>query len=101
MEEKRIETVRNCSKPKLVRKIQVFLRFANLYYCFIQGFSKIAKSLTLMIKTANLFKNSLILKNVVEDSGLIVDDSRNNNLGKYLVMFRKSKIIQNYLSLKR
>ena len=30
---------------------QVFIGFANFYRCFIQGFNKIAKSLTAMLKT--------------------------------------------------
>lgn len=35
MQDKRIETVRNWPEPKLVKDIQVFLGFANFYYCFI------------------------------------------------------------------
>ena len=36
---------------KTIRDIQVFLGFANFYRQFIQGFSKIAASLTSMLKT--------------------------------------------------
>ena len=35
----------------LIRDIQVFIGFANFYQCFIQGFSKIAVSLTSLFKT--------------------------------------------------
>ena len=36
--------------PKLVYNIQVFLSFTNFYWQFIQGFSKIAASLTSILK---------------------------------------------------
>ena len=51
MEAERIEVVRKWPEPKSVRDIQVFLGFANFYWQFIQGFSKIAASLTSMLKT--------------------------------------------------
>ena len=51
MEAERIEVVKKWPEPKSVRDIQVFLGFANFYRRFIQGFSKIAASLTSMLKT--------------------------------------------------
>ena len=51
MEVERIEVVRKWLKPKSVRDIQVFLGFANFYRQFLQGFSKIAASLTSILKT--------------------------------------------------
>ena len=42
--------MKNWLEPKSVHDIQVFLGFANFYYCFIQGFSRIAAPLTLMLK---------------------------------------------------
>ena len=50
MEEDRIQLVRNWSELKSVRDIQVFVGFANFYRRFIRGFSKIAASLTELIK---------------------------------------------------
>ena len=50
MEDERIEAVRNWPEPKSVRDIEVFLGFASFYQRFIQGFSKIVGSLTLMLK---------------------------------------------------
>ena len=35
IEEERIKVVKNWPKPKSMRDIQVFLGFANFYYCFI------------------------------------------------------------------
>ena len=52
MEDKRIEAVKQWSEPQSVRDIQVFLGFTNFYQRFIQGFSRIAALLTLMLKTA-------------------------------------------------
>ena len=51
MEDEQIETVKNWLEPKSVRDIQVFIGFANLYRCFIQGFSRVAALLTSMLKT--------------------------------------------------
>ena len=51
MEAERIEVVKDWPKLKSVRNIQVFLGFANFYWRFIQGFSKIAAPLTSMLKT--------------------------------------------------
>ena len=47
-----IEAVKQWPKPQSVWDIQVFLGFANFYRRFIQGFSRIAAPLTLMLKTA-------------------------------------------------
>ena len=51
MKAKKIELVKEWPEPKSVRDIQVFLGFANFYWQFIQGFSKIAAPLTSMLKT--------------------------------------------------
>ena len=51
MEDERIRVVEQWPEPKSVRDIQVFLRFANFYRRFIQGFSRIAAPLTSMLKT--------------------------------------------------
>ena len=53
MEAKRMEVVKEWPKPKSVQDIQVFLPFANFYWQFIQGFSRIAASLTSILKTTN------------------------------------------------
>ena len=53
MEAEKIEVVRKWPEPKSVRDIQVFLGFANFYWRFIQGFSRIAALLTSMLKTTN------------------------------------------------
>ena len=56
MEDKRIEVVKQWLEPQLVWDIQVFLGFANFYCWFIQGFSRIAASLTSMLKTSGSTK---------------------------------------------
>ena len=52
MEEERIDAVKAWPETKSIRNIQVFIRFANFYRRFIQGFSKIAAPLTSMLKTS-------------------------------------------------
>ncbi len=54
MEEERIKAIRDWPEPQSVRNIQVFLGFANFYRRFIQGFSRLAASLTSMLKTTSV-----------------------------------------------
>ena len=56
MEDKWIEAVKQWPEPQSVQDIQVFLGFVNFYKRFIQGFSRIVASFTLMLKTAKLRK---------------------------------------------
>ena len=51
MEDEKIKVVKNWPEAKSVNDIQVFIRFANFYWQFIQSFSKIASSFTPMLKT--------------------------------------------------
>ncbi len=51
MQEEQIKAVRDCPEPQSVRDIQVFLGFTNVYWRFIQGFSRLAVPLTSMLKT--------------------------------------------------
>ena len=51
--------------------IQVFLNFAKFYWCFIQGFSKIVRPLTLMLKTSPIL---IVLQ-------LLLDVADNNEIG--------------------
>ena len=50
--EKQIKAIHDWPKSQSVRNIQVFLEFANFYQQFIQEFSRLAVSLTFMLKTA-------------------------------------------------
>lgn len=49
--DKRIEAIINWPELKSEQDIQVFLGFANFYRRFIPDFSRIAATLTLMLKT--------------------------------------------------
>ena len=53
MEAERIEVMKDWPEPKSVRDIQVFLGFANFYWRFIQGFSRIAALLISILKTTS------------------------------------------------
>ena len=64
IEDERMETVKNWPEPKSVRDIQVFLGFANFYQRFIQGFSKIAGSLILILRISSLTDLSIILQSI-------------------------------------
>ena len=52
IEEEEIDAIKAQPEPKLVRDIQVFIGFANFYWCFIQGFSKIIATVTSILKTS-------------------------------------------------
>ena len=58
MEDERIKAVKNWPKPMSVRDIQVFIGFDNFYWRFIRGFSRIAVSLTSMLKTTGSSEES-------------------------------------------
>ena len=53
MEAEKIKVMKDWPEPKSVRDIQVFLGFANFYWRYIQGFSRIAALITSMLKTTN------------------------------------------------
>ena len=54
MEVEQIEVVRKWPQLKLAWDIQIFLGFANFYWQFIKGFSKIATPLISILKTTRL-----------------------------------------------
>lgn len=100
IEDKRIKAVRNWPKLKLIRVNQIFLKFANLYYYFIQDFNKIARPITLRLKTVNLSKNSLVSMNIVKKDEVIDNDVRSNRLGQNLSKLKKIKNLAKSKKLK-
>lgn len=52
MKPKYIESIKNQPESQFIKKIQVFIRFANFYGRFIQNFNVIAGFFTLMFKTS-------------------------------------------------
>ena len=107
MEEERIDTIKKWPEPESVQNIQVFIDFANFYRHFIKGFSKIAVSLTAMLKTIG---SSVALASRVDDNKVVggggtidqSDTSRKlaksksrmksgNNLGKPKFLTSKAK----------
>ena len=76
MEEKKIDAVKTWPGQKSVQDIQVFIEFANFYWRFIQGFSKIAALLTSMLKMSPQPAGAL-LATAVDNSEVIGNSSRN------------------------
>ena len=70
IEDEKIETVKNWPKPKSIKNIQVFLKFTNFYWRFIQGFSRIAGPLTSIFRTSSTTRSAknLLQINVIEDA---------------------------------
>ena len=87
MEVERIKVVKKWPELKSVRDIQVFLGFANFYWQFIQGFSRIAAPLTSMLKTIAPLKK-LTLEEVGDGKG---DDGLDGNYVKIAKKSRKLK----------
>jgi len=50
MEEKKVKGMLDWLTPKCVKDLQKFLRLANYYHRFIEGFASIAKPLHDMVK---------------------------------------------------
>ena len=76
MEEERIDAVKAWPELKSIRDIQVFIGFANFYRRFIQGFSKIAASLTSMLKTSPQ-QAGVLPATAVDDSEVIENSGEN------------------------
>ena len=60
---KRTDVIKDWPESKSVHNNQVFLGFANFYWQFIQGFSRIAVPLISMLKTTRLFDKLAPSKN--------------------------------------
>ena len=52
----KVESVKNWPVPRNVKDIQAFLGFANFYWRFIEGFSKISKPLTDLTQKDKMFE---------------------------------------------
>ena len=76
MEEERIDDVKTWPELKSIRDIQVFIRFANFYRRFIQGFSKITALLISILKTSPQPADALPATGV-DDSEVIRSSGRN------------------------
>ena len=77
IKDKQIWAICNWLEPKSIWDIQVFLRFANFYWHFIQGFSQLATPLTFILKTIEVELSVKYLVPVIENS--IVDEDGNDN----------------------
>ena len=104
MEDEKIEVVRNWSKSKLVKDMQVFLSFANFYWRFLYGFSKITRPLISMLQKTRLSKNlpSSIDVAKLDEVGVISDgDICDDEMVKRLPLISKnSNGTIGYLTLK-
>lgn len=70
----------------------MFLRFANFYCQFIQGFSKIARLLISLLKIVYLVQNLIILIDIAEKYE-VVDNDRFGKINKFLFKSQKSKFL--------
>ena len=66
--------VKNWLELKSVRDIQIFIGFANFYHHFIKGFSKIAASLTSILKITNSALKALGADDIVGGMNEMVKD---------------------------
>ena len=62
MEKERIKAIYDWCEPLSVCDIQIFLEFANFNRQFIQGFNRIAVSLSSMLKIASLVDLAISVK---------------------------------------
>ena len=93
MEDEWIEAVKNWPELTSIRDIQVFIGFANFYWCFILSFSRIAVSLTSLLKISELSK--LGPKAFRADDDEIIVDS-GNRANEMVVNLSKNEKISNF-----
>ena len=101
IEDEQIKAVKQWLESKLVRDIQVFIKFANFYWQFIQGFSRIAELLTSMLKTTEIIgsaTNPKETKGVIGSNNVISNvagggEATNLTKRKNLVKTTRSKIL--------
>ena len=55
MDQEKIRTMLEWKNPTTVKEVQSFLGFANFYLPFIQGYSKLMRSLTDLMKKSEKF----------------------------------------------
>ena len=98
MEDEKIEAMKNWPESKLVRDIQVFLGFANFYQRFIEGFSKIAGPLTLMLRTTRSAEN--LSSSMAEDAevGSIGGDCEDETVKRLPLTSKNSNGATGYLT---
>ena len=94
MEDERIKAVKQWPKPNSVKDIQVFLRFANFYWQFIQSFSYIAALFTSILKTirsTGFAANLQETKNKVGGNSVVGNSMINGSEATKLANFIKKK----------
>ena len=56
MDQEKVKTVTEWLEPKNLKEVQAFLGFANFYWRFIQGYSKVVTLLMTLTKKEQPFK---------------------------------------------
>ena len=79
IENKQIKAIKNLPKPTLVGDIHMFIDFTNFNLCFIQGSSRIAASLTLLLKATELLDLALKIFRT-KDNEVVGVDGRANRM---------------------
>ena len=80
IEDKKVKAVKNWPESKSVWDIQVFIGFANFYWWYIQGFSRIAAPLSSMLKTTR--SSNLAPKKLGADEVVGNGEADDKNLSK-------------------
>lgn len=102
VEDKQIKVVRNWLIYQLVWDIQVFLKFANFYWCFNQDFNKLATLLTVIQKTIGV---ELLVDNlgIIDEDTIIDEVGANGKVSKvktwvnsWAKLFKSKNIIRLY-----
>ena len=90
--------MRSWPKTKSVRDIQIFLGFTNFYQRFIQGFSKIARPLTSMLKTTKSAENLSLMMAENADVGSIGGDRKDEMVERLSFISKNSNGAMGYLT---
>lgn len=98
IEDKKIQVLKNWLEPKFMQDIQVFLRFTNIYQHFIQGFSKIARLLILMLRMSFLSWSAESSLSNMADNAKVDNDGDKNETIERLSHLSNSKKRKGYLN---
>lgn len=68
-----IEAIKSWLEPRNIRNIQAFIGFTNFYRCFIQGFSKKATVLTLLIINPS---KKHVKKSIASSADFLIEEAK-------------------------
>jgi hypothetical protein len=90
MSPEKVRTIKNWVPPRSVKHVQQFLGFANFYRRFIEGFSKVARPLT------ELMKKDKNAKNAKKNANFVWTDECQQAFDRLKALFTEAPILGHF-----